>query len=323
MTTNNCKVQRISPVFKYPYIYLFCERLFCFSGRLNATFDENGDLIKFSGQPILLDSTIPQDDDVLQLLDVYRPAVDEVNKEQVGTLQVTLDNNKCRTEECNYGNLIADANVLYKASISPETWTNAPIGLMQGGGIRMSVMPGVNQGVTRGEILGTLPFGHQIVTLTLKGSALVKTLELGIRGNGETSRGEFLQVSGLQIVYDRSKPAMSRVVSVKTRCGSCNIPIYEDIDLDKSYTIITTDFLSNGNDGHYILKEQGWNKQQQDLGDVDILTWYFNTYSPVYAEVQGRIKFVNIEDHKESSAVTIMCTNISFVIVIMVIKYFL
>lgn len=251
-------------------------------------------MIKFSGQPLLLDNSIPQDEDFIELLEIYRPAVNAVNEKIEGSLQVTLDGSQynCRREECNFGNLIADAMVMYKATVSAPTWTDTPIGLMNGGGIRATIMPGINNKVTRGELLGALPFGNQVMSLTLSGSDLWTTLELGVRSNGETSRGEFLQMSGLQVVYDISKPAMSRVVSVKTRCGYCNIPTYSDLDLLKNYTVVLHNFLGDGNDGHYILKEKAFNKKFEDLADIDVVTWYFNTYSPVFAEVQNRIRFV-------------------------------
>ncbi|KAJ8935106.1 hypothetical protein NQ314_013002 [Rhamnusium bicolor] len=244
--------------------------------RLNLTFDDNGDLTYFAGQPELLDGFVPQDEDVLRMLDKYRPKIDELNTTPVGKCKVILDGDsaRCRHEECNFGNLITDAFVFYKASVSVEKWTEAPIGLYNGGGIRNTIEP-VNGDVTKGELLGAIPFGSQILTLKLNGSNLIKTLEIGARSNGETSSGEFLQVSGLRVVYDMSKPPMSRVVSVKARCGICNIPNYEDIDPNKNYTIVTTSFLSvDSGDGHYILTEQSFDRMTEDLNDVDTVAWY-------------------------------------------------
>lgn len=39
-------------------------------GHLNIVFDENGEAIEFHGQPLLLDKSIPQDQDVLDILDM-------------------------------------------------------------------------------------------------------------------------------------------------------------------------------------------------------------------------------------------------------------
>ncbi|KAJ8923034.1 hypothetical protein NQ315_001582 [Exocentrus adspersus] len=272
-------------------------------GRLNLTFDDNGELIHFAGQPELLDSSIPQDADVLQLLDLYRPAIDALNTEVVGQSKVVLDGDSshCRHMECNFGNLITDAFVMYKASVSPDTWTSAPIGLYNGGGIRTTIEPTNNSDITRGELLAAVPFGSTLLTVTLNGSNLIKTLEIGARSDGETSAGEFLQVSGLRVVYNMSKPAMSRVVSVKARCGVCNIPTYEEVDPNKNYTVVTTSFLAvDGGDGHYVLTEHTVNRTSEDLTDVDTVAWYIQKYSPVYPEVQGRIRFVEDGDNDGS-----------------------
>ncbi|XP_074040386.1 protein 5NUC isoform X2 [Leptinotarsa decemlineata] len=279
-------------------------------GRLNLTFDDGGSLINFSGQPELLDSSVPQDEDVLQLLETYRPQVNEINTVIVGSSKVTLDGSdrSCRVRECNFGNLLADALVLYKASISPEIWTEAPIGLINGGGIRTTIEPSSDsQDITRGELLAAIPFDNQVVTFKMNGSDLIRTLEIGARSNGETSGGEFLQVSGLKVVYDMNRPSFSRVVSVKVRCGVCDIPTYEDIVPSKTYTIISISFLTGGGDGHYILKNAAEAaKTIEDLNDIDTVVWYFQHYSPVYPEVQGRITFINknVDDIKDDSSVT-------------------
>ncbi|KAJ8948435.1 hypothetical protein NQ318_007958 [Aromia moschata] len=260
-------------------------------GRLNLTFDDTGDLTYFAGQPELLDNSIPQDEDVLDLLEKYRPKVDELNTEVVGQSRVVLDGDslRCRKTECNFGNLIADAFVMYKASVSSQRWTEAPIGLYNGGGIRTTIEP-INYDITRGELLAAIPFGSQILTVKLNGSDLIKTLEIGARTDGYTSGGEFLQVSGLKVVYDMSKAPMSRVVSVKARCGNCSVPSYEDVDPSKNYSIVTTSFLAvDGGDGHYILTEHSFDRVTEDLSDIDTVVWYFNKYSPIYPEVQGRI----------------------------------
>lgn len=41
-------------------------------GRLNVSFDDDGNLVKYSGQPLFLDSSIPQDEEALQKLEIYR-----------------------------------------------------------------------------------------------------------------------------------------------------------------------------------------------------------------------------------------------------------
>lgn len=242
-------------------------------------------------------STIPQDEDVLNLLEKYRPGIDKLNEIIIGQSKVELDGNdvNCRTKECNFGNLIADAYALYKHSVSPSDWV--PIGLQNGGGIRTTIAPKDNGDITYGEIVGALPFDNQIISLKLNGSDIIKTLEIGARSNNETSRGEFLQVSGLRVVFDLTKPPFSRVVSVRVKCGNCSEERYDDIILTQNYTIVTSSFLAvQGGDDHYILNQHGFDKFTEDLNDVDVVSWYFGKYSPVDPKIEGRITFVGDSD---------------------------
>ncbi|KAF7286826.1 protein 5NUC-like [Rhynchophorus ferrugineus] len=265
-------------------------------GVLNVTFDTTGKLVELSGQPLFLDSSVNQQPDVLELLEVYRPAIDELNNEKVGVSKVTLDGSSsvCRQQECNLGNLAADIHVSYVASVSTDRWTNAPIGIYNGGGIRNTIIPDENSNeVTRGDLLGSFPFGNQVIVITLNGSDLLYALEQMVRSQGETSGGEFPQVSGLRLVLDMSEPPYSRVKEVRVRCGLCDIPSYDLLDVKKNYTLVTSSFLSEGGDGITTFKEKAMNKKVQDLGDLDMIVWYFNNYSPLYPEIQDRIVFVN------------------------------
>lgn len=262
-------------------------------GRLNVTFDASGDLIAHSGQPLLLDDTTPQDTEALETLEIYRPAVEALDTQVIGKSRVFLDGDakSCRFEECNFGNLITDAFVAYRATVAGSTyWTDAPIALFNGGAVRGSINATEFGGnITRGELLGVLPFGNQVITLSLNGSDLIKTLELAARSDGETSHGEFLQVSGLKVVYDYDKPSMSRVVSVKARCAECTVPSYSEVVENATYRLVTTGFLTGGGDGHYVLQYSGFNRVVEDLDDITVVEWYIGWKSPVYPEVFGRI----------------------------------
>lgn len=69
-------------------------------------------------------------------------------------------------------------------------------------------------------------------------------------------------ISGIHVVYDLSKPAGSRVVSAKVRCGDCPVPQYSDLEDNKLYQVMTTSFLSGGGDFYDMLKDV---KDKKDL----------------------------------------------------------
>ncbi|XP_050298725.1 protein 5NUC-like [Anthonomus grandis grandis] len=265
-------------------------------GVLNCTFNEEGDLTHFAGQPLLLSAEVPQEKDVLQLLEVFRPAIDALNTQIIGYSRVFLDGNSytCRHQECNLGNLVTDALVSYATSESTQKWSGVPIGIYNGGGLRNSINPHPDTGaLTRSDLLAVLPFGNQVIQLKLTGEDLYQAMEQMVRGNGETSFGEFPQVSGLRLELDMTQPAYSRVKSIKVRCGSCQIPVYEPLDMNQNYTLVTSSFLADGGDGITIFKEKSLMRDAMDLNDLDTVANYITKYSPVYPEVQGRIRFSN------------------------------
>ena len=89
-------------------------------GNITIDFDDNGEVTKILGNPILVDDSILQAQDVLDELETWRTAINEVTKKVIGSTKVFLEgNNKvCRKMECNLGNLIADAMVDYVSTNS-------------------------------------------------------------------------------------------------------------------------------------------------------------------------------------------------------------
>jgi len=58
---------------------------------------------------MVLDKEVPRDEDVVKLLDIYRPGIDELEKKIVGSTRVALDG-VCRKNECNLGENYFSAN---------------------------------------------------------------------------------------------------------------------------------------------------------------------------------------------------------------------
>lgn len=275
-----------------------------YMGKLYTTFDDEGELIQFQGKPQLLNHLIPQERDMLDLLETYREPVDALSKKTVGRTRVSLDSSTCRKKECNFGNLITDAMVAQKAfQYGGYYWTDTPIAVMNGGSIRTTIDIG---SITVEDIIAAQPFDLQYISFNLTGSDLKKMLETSARSNGETSRGEFLQVSGLQVTYDLEKPVGSRVEDVKVRCGQCKIPQYEDLDLKKIYRILGNSYILNAGDGYDILRDKAFGKKIEDLGDKDTTVWYLEKEQFVYPDETGRITVLKQVKGNSSSRISIL-----------------
>lgn len=119
--------------------------------------------------------------------------------------------------------------------------------------------------ITYGQIYSQAPFEAPLVAFDLKGSYLKAALENSVSRfnstNNISSSTSFVQVSGLKIVYDLNKSINERVISVKVRCASCQIPIFEDLQNEAEYRILATRYVATGGYGFSIFKEYGTNAE--------------------------------------------------------------
>lgn len=270
-------------------------------GKLHLQFNDAGDLIEYDGTPILLNNDVEREEDVLALLEVYRPAILALQNEIVGVTKVLLDGS-CRFNECNLGNFIADSMVDWR-SLKHESaegyWTDAPIALLQGGGIRTSVNHKSNNGnVTMEDAQTVLPFGSRMEIIEVTGTVLLEALEHSVyRYTEDEGRGEFLQVSGVQVVYDMNLETLHRVVEVKVLCSQCDVPQLETLDETKTYRVVVVDFLANGGDGYDMFVDKSIEKFEVD--DIDVFVEYLTKKSPIHPAVEWRITIKPLIDTSE------------------------
>ncbi|XP_071112386.1 snake venom 5'-nucleotidase-like [Haliotis cracherodii] len=261
-------------------------------GALEVTFDLEGVITSWGGNPILLDNKTTQDATTLELMQPYKEGVANESGTVVARSQVMLDGDRfsCRVKECNFGNLIADGMVHQnlKRSDSLE-WNHVAIAFMNAGGIRASVERG---DVSIGDILTVLPFRNSVDIVELLGKHVRETLEFTASKwveNTSNLFGGFFQVSGMKIVYDMAMPVGQRVIEVKVRCTNCSVPHYVDLNDSEVYKIIMPNFIANGGDGYDVINK---NKMKHHLlGDVDadVLIEYAKSFSPLTTGLEGRI----------------------------------
>lgn len=258
-------------------------------GYLELVFDVEGNLIHFEGSPILLDASVPQDPEALQLLDKYRPGIANLEHEIVGSTLVFL-NGSCRKNECNLGNFLTDAFVDWRASnfkSSNRSWTDTPIALMNSGGIRASINHKANP-VTKEDVTLVLPFSNRLSIVEVTGKTLISALEHAVHRFTESDKpAEFLQMSGVRVIYDLTQPTGRRVKEVEIRCTS-QASCYQKIDESQIYRILMSSFLANGGDGFNIFK--GQTVESFDKLELDVVLEYLNKTSPVSPQVENRIR---------------------------------
>ncbi len=159
----------------------------------------------------------------------YTAELAPIFSEVVGTFTEELTRDYNATSKA--GNWFTD--VMKAQSGVDFAFTNA-------GGIRADIDAGE---VTVQELFTIMPFDNKTVTSAMTGKDIVALLEQSVT----LSKG-MLQISGLTFTYDSSKAEYSRVVEVTMADGTL-------IDLEKTYTVATNDFLAGGQDNFSTLAD--------------------------------------------------------------------
>ncbi|XP_031632009.1 protein 5NUC-like [Contarinia nasturtii] len=271
---------------KVPVVQASCYAKYL--GKLELSFDEDGNLIRWSGNPILLDYQIPQDAEVIELLAKYRPSVEALTKNTITYSKVELKND-CRDFDCNIGNLITDAFVYnrvqqYTDSGTDSGWTDASVAIMNNGGIRSGATIG---NLTKYKLQTILPFQDKLFITYIPGGVLIEVLEFSVK-----YRGSFSQMSGMRVVYNLQKGEGPRVHSVEVLCATCSVPVYEPLDEQKTYGVILTKFSYEGGDGFSMFKPYEYIDMKLEAADAVIN--YIHRFESIYPAIEGRIRFIGV-----------------------------
>lgn len=143
--------------------------------------------------------------------------------------------------------------------------------------------------ITRGQVLGVLPFGNVAVTVDLNGAELKSLLEAGLV-DSPAEFGGFQQVSGLCLTYSVDLPGGERITSAvhQAEDGSCT---GEVVDFSESaiYTIISNDFSMSGGDGYPDFSDRMVTLDILDELVAKYLLDISDANTPIAPEIQGRI----------------------------------
>jgi 2',3'-cyclic-nucleotide 2'-phosphodiesterase (5'-nucleotidase family) len=208
------------------------------------------------------------DADIIALIDQIEAENDVITSVVVGSTDIHLDGERAdvRTGETNLGNLITDAML---------DVSGADIAFTNGGGIRASIDIG---DITKGDVITVLPFGNYVVTKDITGAQIVAALEVGISDYPE-AKGAFPHIAGMDVVFDPSMEAGSRVVSVEING--------EPMDMEMTYSLATNDFMAAGGDGYVMFEEADITGEYPGLDEV--LIDYIQENGTDGSPVEGRI----------------------------------
>lgn len=207
-----------------------------FLGDFVVTWDAEGNVVSFEGEPILLDASVEADEAYVARMAELEEPIQELMEQVIGSTSEPLEGSRevCRVQECSMGNLLTDAMLAA---------TGADIAITNGGGLRASIDAGE---ITMGEVLTVLPFSNTLATVEISGADVIDALENGV-SDIENGAGRFPQVSGLQYSYTLANPVGERIsdVMVQDEAGE-----WVPIDEEATYTIATNNYMRGGGDGY-------------------------------------------------------------------------
>ncbi len=149
--------------------------------------------------------------------------------------------------------------------------TGAQVALNNPGGVRINI----NQGpISVATVYELLPFANTLVTMSLKGSDLVETIEDGadfqISRYGTDPDNAYIYVSGVRFTLELAKPKGQRVsgVQVKGPDGT-----WAPLDPEAVYKVVVNNFMAAGGDRYDTLKDVP-GKYDTGFNDAEVFMEY-------------------------------------------------
>lgn len=199
----------------------------------------------------------------------------------------------CRKRECNIGNLITDAFTYVAARVAlcwnDTLWSLASIAVINSGAIKdTSKKVDVGDDITHEHIQEILPHNDELYIVTLTGGELIEMLEFSVHSEGETSFGEFLQIAGLKVIYNKKRDVGQRLIAVSVKTLDSIIPDYVPVVLEEKYNVVLPSFIGDGGDDYTVLKNA--NKRKLGLDMQGAVKIYMKKTGILYPGYEGRIQ---------------------------------
>jgi 2',3'-cyclic-nucleotide 2'-phosphodiesterase (5'-nucleotidase family) len=225
----------------------------------------------------LIDSSIPEDAEVLKVLEPYRAKVRELDV-VIGTVEGDLK--RSRVGGGSLGNFVADG---LRTEAARRLSEPIALTLVNGGGLRKSSIAAGTLRVQ--DIFELLPFENALIAIDLTGEQLMKLLKAAIN-SGDAQ-------SGALVTYKLKPDERPDFVSASLIGKDGTV---KEIDPKALYRIVTIDYLYRLGSGNYAILREGKNMKPVGVTMRDALINYVKSETAnrrnIRSTLDGRFKQV-------------------------------
>jgi 2',3'-cyclic-nucleotide 2'-phosphodiesterase (5'-nucleotidase family) len=220
---------------------------------------------------LTVDSSIPDDPDVLKIIAPYEEKVRELSK-VIGRLEGGLS--KTGVGGGSLGNFVTDA---IRAQAEAKLGKPIVLAMVNNGGLRKNEIAAGE--LRASDIFELLPFENALILLDVTGAQLTKILQVVTRDAQSGARIQFKW-------NDRDRPEFisGKLVDANGK--------EQEIDPNQTYTIITIDYLMSLKSGVYAILQEGKNPTPLNLTIRDAVMNYVKAETaagrPVRSVVDNR-----------------------------------
>ena len=238
---------------------------FCVLLVLMASCHRPMKVVEKTSTVVVIDSTLDltHDPAYLSALSPIKADLETKLEVPIGYAPVALE---VHQPECTMLNWASDALLAMARQKCPDPVDVAVVNI---GGLRCEWTAG---DITFRHVFELMPFDNMLVVLTLKGSDLQQLCEIFAYGGGQGIAGMRIKAVGDRVMQQEA------LVTINGK----------PLEMDKTYTVATSDYLSQGNDGMLPLKNyiKYWNSEEKIR---DLYIEYIKQVKTVQAKVDGRM----------------------------------
>jgi 2',3'-cyclic-nucleotide 2'-phosphodiesterase (5'-nucleotidase family) len=222
-------------------------------------------VVKASSEIVMIDSTLDAIHDVNYIASMA-PIKADLEAQLGAPIGYAPMGLEVHQPECTMLNWASDALLAIARQKCPEA---VDVAIVNIGGMRCNWAAG---DITFRNVFELMPFDNMLVVLTLKGNDLQQLSEIFAYSGGQGIAGMRIKAVGDKVMQQEA------VVTINGK----------PLEMDKTYTVATSDYLSQGNDGMLPLKNyiQCWNSEEKIR---DLYIEYIKEVKIVEAQVDGRM----------------------------------